>query len=451
MQNSMTVRTRIAPSPTGYLHFGTVRTALFNYLFARQQGGTFIMRVEDTDKERNREEYAADIHTQMHWLGLEPDETYLQSERLPQHQAAIVKMLEADTAYISKEPAKDDSGREVEVVRLRNPGKIITFTDLIRGEITFDTTELGDFVVARSVSDPLYHLAVVVDDHDMEITHVIRGEDHISNTPRQILIQEALGYPRPQYAHIPLILAADRSKMSKRKHETSIVQYRNRGFLAPALINYLALLGWNPGTDQEIFTLEELVPAFSLEQIQKGGAVFDIEKLRWYNRHYLLAMPEDEFSYEAREVLKDALAARDIPWHEEIAENLASLMKERTSVWEDLRTAVAAGEYDFFFTEPDVDPQQLPGKNTDAAGAKKHLAYVDELLASLTHDDYSAEVIKEALMPYAEEVGRGAVLWPLRYALSGRTQSPDPFTITAILGIAESRLRISRALATLEG
>lgn len=445
----MTIRTRIAPSPTGYLHFGTVRSALFNYLYAKKHGGDFIMRIEDTDTARNKPEYDADISIQMNWLGINPDEVYRQSERLPQHIEAIKTMVDAGTAYISKEPSKDDPERQVEVVRLRNKGGTITFNDEVRGEITFDTTELGDFVVARAVDDPLYHLAVVVDDADMNITHVIRGEDHISNTPRQILIQEALGYERPVYAHIPLILATDRSKMSKRKHETSIMQYRARGYLPEALINYLALLGWNPGTDQEIFSLEELVKTFDMSQIQKGGAMFDIEKLNWFNRHYLLAMSEKEFAYESTEVLKEALAARAINWDKSIGESIVPIIKERVHVWEDLRTAASEGEYDFFFSKPELDVSLIHGKKSDKETAVKHLTKAEEILQTLTQNDYKPEEIQEAIWEYATKEGRGAVLWPLRYVLSGQEKSPSPFEIISCIGVDEARLRIRQALATL--
>ncbi|HET8580985.1 MAG TPA: glutamate--tRNA ligase family protein [Candidatus Paceibacterota bacterium] len=443
------IRTRIAPSPTGYLHFGTARSALFNYLFAKQSGGMFILRVEDTDTSRNRPEYDADILDSLNWLGLAADRTFRQSEALPAHQAALRAMIEADRAYVSKEPAKDDPSRTVEVIRLRNPGTKITFTDLIRGDITFDTGELGDFVIARSMNEPLYHLAVVVDDHDAGITHVIRGEDHISNTPRQILIQEALGYARPQYAHIPLILAPDRSKMSKRKHETSLLQFRARGYLPEAMVNYLALLGWHPDDDQELFTLPELVCAFDLSRIQKGGAVFDPDKLRWFNKQYLGQKSDAEFAYEAAAVLKEALAARGVAWQQDTGERLAPLLRERVSVWEDLRAEAEAGEYDYFFAPPALDASILPGKHASAQEAAAHLSHADQLLSSLSHDDYAAEVIKEAIWPYAEEQGRGAVLWPLRYALSGRERSPDPFTIIAAIGVSDARARIKAAISLL--
>ena len=274
------VRTRIAPSPTGFLHIGTARTALFNYLYARKMGGTFVVRIEDTDRARSTKEYEDDILAQLAWLGLSGDEFYRQSERAGEHQKALEGLVASDKAYLSKEPAKDDPTRTVEVVRLRNPGKPVTFIDVVRGEITIDTADLGDMVIARSLTDPLYHFAVVVDDEFAGITHVIRGEDHISNTPRQILIQEALGYERPIYAHLPLILAPDRTKMSKRRHATSVADFAKRGYTKEALINFLALLGWNPGNDKELYTEGELLAAFTLEHIQKGGAVFNEEKLK---------------------------------------------------------------------------------------------------------------------------------------------------------------------------
>ena len=242
----MSVVTRIAPSPTGEMHIGTVRTALFNYLFAKQRGGTYFVRIEDTDKERNKEEWVDAIWRDFEWCGIIPQARYRQSKHVDRHKELLRKLVASDKAYVSKEPKKDDPTQTVEVVRLRNPGVEITFTDLIRGDITFDTSELGDFVIARSIDDPLYHFAVVVDDGDAGVTHVLRAEDHISNTPRQILILEALGFPRPIYAHFPLILAPDRAKLSKRKHGASIDKYRAQGFLAPAILNYLALLGWNP-------------------------------------------------------------------------------------------------------------------------------------------------------------------------------------------------------------
>src|SRR3989344_1737824 len=277
--------TSFPPSPTGPLHIGNVRTALFNYLYARQNNGSFIVRIEDTDKTRSKKEYESSIFESLKWLSLEIDgEIWHQSERTEIYKKYLQKLIEENKAYISTET----EGENREVVRFRNPNKSVKFDDLIRGVVEFDTTELGDFIVAKSVDEPLYHLAVVIDDCESCITHVIRGEDHISNTPRQILIQEAIGAARPFYAHLPLVLAQDRSKLSKRRHgeSASLNYYRHKGYSPEAIINYLALLGWNPGTEQEIFTLEELINVFDLSRVHKEGAIFDEKKLAWVNRKH---------------------------------------------------------------------------------------------------------------------------------------------------------------------
>jgi glutamyl-tRNA synthetase len=359
----MKPRVRIAPSPTGYFHFGLARTALYNYLFAKKMGGAMVLRLEDTDKERSKKEYEDDIYECFEWLGITFDEKYVQSQHVERHKELLKKIIAENKAYISKEEAKDGSGRVVEVVRLRNPGRTITFTDVIRGDITFDTAELKDFVIARSIDDPLYHFAVVADDGDAGITHVIRGEDHISNTPRQILIQEALGFPRPIYAHLPLILAPDRTKMSKRKHQTALREFRRQGYLPEALINFTALLGWSEGKgDREIYSRDELIGAFSLEGIHKSGAVFDVEKLRWFNRHYLLQLPDDSFMKETMLIMKTELESRDKAWNDERARKLMPILRERISVYEDVRELIRAGDLDFFFAKPNVDPAQIPNK-----------------------------------------------------------------------------------------
>lgn len=277
----------MAPSPTGNLHVGTARTALFNFIFARQRSGKYILRIDDTDKERSTKEFEKNILDGLAWLGLPHDELFRQSERMSVYVSYLKKMMDNGSVYVSKEEVKEE-GQRNEVIRLKNPNKKIVFDDLIRGPIEFNTTELGDFVVAKSLEEPLYHLASVVDDIDMGITHVIRGEDGISNTPRQILIQEAMNVPRPTYAHLPLLLGSDRSKLSKRKHGEVvwIDTYKNKGYLPQAILNYLALLGWNPGTEQEIFTLDELIKVFDLSRVHKGGAIFDEKKLAWVNRKH---------------------------------------------------------------------------------------------------------------------------------------------------------------------
>ncbi|MFH1170830.1 MAG: glutamate--tRNA ligase family protein [Candidatus Vogelbacteria bacterium] len=436
----MSVVVRFAPSPTGTLHVGSARTALFNYLFAKQNGGQIFLRIEDTDRERSKPEFEQNIFEGLDWLGLKFDnsEPIRQSERTAIYRAVLEKLISAGTAYVSKEEINDKNKRG-EVIRLRNSGQKITFTDLIRGEISFDTTELGDFVIAKSFDEPLYHFAVVVDDWKMGITHIIRGEDHISNTPRQILIQEALDAPdgkagasRPIYAHIPLILAPDRSKLSKRNlpdgkagGAVSVTEYREQGFLPEALLNYLALLGWNPGTDQEIFSsLTELTKQFSLDKVQKGGAIFNLEKLKWLNREHLKL---------AGDSIWENIFLTD--WPSDLRARVIPIIRERVATLTEGKSLITSGEYDYFRMAPIVDRTLLKTPAT--------LAKTIALLDTLPETDFTAAQIKTALWSYAEEAGRGAVLWPLRMALTGKERSPDPFTVASILGKEEtlSRLR----------
>ncbi len=438
--------TRIPPSPTGHLHIGTARTALFNYLFAQKNGGQMLFRSEDTDKVRSLKEFEQEIIDGLTWLGLtwnNTDNIVRQSERSALYRQYLEQLIANGGAYISKEESKNNPGETVEVVRLKNPNKQITFTDLVRGEITFDTTELGDVVIARNLDDALYHFTVVVDDYLMGITHVIRGEDHISNTPRQILIQEALGIGRPAYAHLPLILATDRSKMSKRHGAVAIQAYRELGYIKEAIINYLALLGWNPGTDQELFTISELIEQFDITKIQKSGAVFDLKKFNWFNKEHLKNYSLDEFI-----AYLDLDSVPDLPAYFDISskkfKQLVPLIRERIHTRQEGIDEIKAGEYDFFFTNPIYETSLLQWKNdADVAAAKPRL---NKALELLTSEDFStAEAIKSALWQYAEEVGKGELLWPLRIALSGRKQSPDPFTIASIIGYEETIKRIGIA------
>lgn len=435
------VVTRIAPSPTGPLHVGTARSALFNYLFAKKHNGSFIVRIEDTDTERSKKEFEENILHNLSWLGLKPDDVFLQSERKDIYTPYIQRLIKSDAAYVSKEESKQEAGKKVNVVRLRNQGKKITFHDEIRGDITFDTAELGDFVIARSETDPLYHLAVVIDDHEMQISHIIRGEDHISNTPRQILIQEALGLNRPIYAHIPLILAPDRTKLSKRRGATSISDY-SHNYLPEAFVNYLALLGWNPGTEKEFFTLTELVETFSLEKIQKGGAIFDVNKLNAINQHYIKELSPDVFRQKVLEAVSNI-------------EDLGDDTEKRDAVILSLQKSVktfseAAAELEkntFYFAPPVYDTENLIPKDSDTARTRTHLEKVLAFLEPV--EQFTAEEIKDVLWDYATEEGRGAVLWPLRYALTGEERSPDPFSVAAILGKSETISRLKAALLKL--
>ena len=336
-------------------------------------------------------------------------------------------------------------------MRFKNPKTTISFVDLVRGEVRFDTTDLGDFVIAKNIDEPLYHLAVVIDDHEMDVTHVIRGEDHISNTPRQILILEALQFVRPEYAHIPLILAPDRSKLSKRHGAVSINEYRKMGFLPQAVVNYLALLGWNPGGEKELFSLEELVKMFEIGNINQDGSIFDLEKLRWFNRQYLLAREDASFAKEAEAILRESISAKNLPWNDSVGKRLTVLLRERVSVWEDIRALVREGEFDYFFTAPRLEAATIPGKGSDANAAIAHLEYIRGVLAPLSPKEFeSVERIKSAVWEYATKEGRGAVLWPLRYSLTGKERSPDPFAICVTIGKDAVLERIDNARATLK-
>ena len=423
--------TRFAPSPTGFLHIGGVRTALFSYLFARQNKGEFILRVEDTDKARNKDEWIKAIVDDLGWLGLKHDIYAQQSARVALHTKYLQKLIDGGYAYVSKEVPKEE-GQRSEVIRFKNPNKKIVFNDLIRGQVEMDPTDLGDFIIARSIDDPLYHLAVVVDDIDMGVTHIIRAEEHISNTPRQIMIMEALGASRPIYAHLPLILATDKSKLSKRKHgeSVSLTYYRNKGYLPEAIINFVALMGWNPGTEQEIFSLDELISLFKIEKVQKAGAVFNVEKLNWFNRQYLDRMDLNTFVEKAG----DFIPKGTLP-------QIATLIKEKISFFGEI-PEILKNEFAFINPLSPYDTDKLRGKSDDP---KTHIKKVIELISTLSEKDFTKEKIKEVIWPYAEEKGRGNVLWPTRYALTGQDKSPDPFISAEILGKTESIKRLSTA------
>ena len=293
------IKTRFAPSPTGLLNFASVRTALFNYLFAKKNNGKFALRIEDTDKERSKKEFEDDIVSGLKWLKLDWDEFLRQSDRLDLYKKYLKKLVDDGYAFVSTE----EEGARKEVIRFKNPGGRIHFDDLIRGRVEMDLTDLGNFVIAKDLKEPLYHVAVVVDDFETGITHVIRGEDHISNTPRQILIQRAIGAVQPIYAHLPLLLGKDKSKLSKRHGAEPLSAYREKGYITHAILNFAGLLGWHPVDEREILSLDELIGLFSIERVQKGGAVCDFEKLNWFNREYIKRLSLDELAAMAKEYI----------------------------------------------------------------------------------------------------------------------------------------------------
>lgn len=437
---------RFPPSPTGPFHIGGVRTALYNYLFARQNGGKFLLRIEDTDKERSKKEFEDEIFESLKWLSFEHDGNVLkQSERTEIYKSKIQELIKKGAAYIAElqEGEIDDNKR---VVRFKNPGGRVKFKDLIRGDVEMEVGDLKDFVIAKNIDEPLYHLAVVVDDIESGVTHIIRGEDHISNTPRQILIAQALGKEKEfQFAHLPLVLAEDKSKLSKRKHgeAVSLKFYRNQGYSKEAIINFMALIGWNPGGEQEIFSLEELVKIFDLSKVQKKGAIFNLEKLNWMNKEWVLRLSHEEQIQNLKiEIAKTRF--KDSPRLEDslFMDKLLKIILERIHKWSDLAKLSDEGELFYYFEAPEINPDRLVWKKQNKTGAKNNLEKVQEILKR--GGEVAASIIE-----LAEKEGKGEVLWPLRTALSGREKSPDPFTLLDILGLDESQRRVEKAIEIL--
>ncbi|MFA6278907.1 MAG: glutamate--tRNA ligase family protein [Candidatus Paceibacterota bacterium] len=433
--------TRFAPSPTGLLHAGNYRTAVFAYLFAKHTGGKFIVRIEDTDAARSKPEYEANILETLEWLNLPADALYRQSEHRIRHRELLEKLVAENKAYVSKETPKNPGDRE-EVIRFRNPGGDYTFVDVIHGEIKTNVDDLGDFIIARSFDEPVFHFAVVVDDADEGVTHIIRGGDHISNTARQMLIRSALGFAEPLYAHLPLIMDNQHKKLSKRYGAKALTEYRDMGILPEALLNYLASLGWNPGDDREYLSREDLSEAFDLSRVQKGSAIFDEVKLLSVNQHWMRELSDDDF-------------AKHLDVGRTTSHMIIQLLKERAKSFKEAREMLSR-ELKCLFEEPVLDRDQLVAKEPKDRPdmTKSALESLSEALKALS-GGVSPEVVKDSIMPLADaeeakgKGGRGAVLWPLRYALSGQERSPDPFTLISILGIKESLSRIEKAIAIL--
>ena len=461
------IRVRIAPSPTGQLHFGTARTALFNFLFARANHGAFLVRIEDTDTERSKKEFEKDILDQLKWLGISWDEEPIrQSERKEIYQVYIKKLLEKDAAYycfcqeedlatikadqisrgeapkysghcqsIKPEIAKERIARgEKSIIRLRVPEKSIEFEDLVKGKITYDASLFGDFVIAKSAYEPIYNLAVVIDDFESKISHVIRGEDHISNTPKQIIIQHLLDFPRLQYLHLPLILNPDRSKMSKRKNITAIQDYRDDGFLKEALINFIAFLGWNPKTNTEIFSLEELIAGFSIKGIQKAGAVFNIVKLEWFNNYYIKHLPLEKLFELSKNYFPSTA-------QEEKIKKIINLQKDRVKKLSEFKT-----NSNFFFELPNYEGQLLKWKDSSNDTMLNNLQSVKSEFENIDSSEFNLINLKKIIDCLVVNSSTGEIYWPLRIALSGLKESPPPLEIAEILGKEESLLRIQQAI-----
>ena len=497
----MTTRCRIAPSPTGPLHIGTARTALFNYLFARHTGGTFVLRLEDTDKARSTGEFERDILEGLHWLGIDWDEgpgvaglpargafgPYRQSERGERYTAAIERLLSEDKAYpcfctaeereadraadpgrsgysgrcasltVAEREARRAEGRE-SVVRFRIGEGTVEFDDLIRGHVSIDTAQLGgDLVIARSDGSPLYHFVVVVDDLAMDITHVIRGEDHLSNTPKHVLLFRALGAEPPLFAHLPLILNPDRSKMSKRKSQTAVDAYREQGYVKEAVVNHLALLGWSSGEDEDLFSLAELEQRFDLTRVQPSGAIFDSERLDWLNGQWIRRLPAAEVVELALPFLVasvDAAAAEGHRVRRPTADDLAPLLP---MVIERLPRLDAVGPMlDFVFIEDvHVDPADLVPKRWDAATTVTGLTEATRLIEELGPAGFEPATLEPPMRALCDERDWkvGDLFMAVRVAITGRRATPPLFDVMAAIGYEPTleRLRAAAALAATIG
>jgi glutamyl-tRNA synthetase len=470
---TQTVRVRFPPSPTGYLHIGGVRTALFNWLYARHHHGVFVLRIEDTDRSRSTEESIQAILEGLRWLGLEWDEgPYRQTERLAIYQEHAYRLLEEGQAYRCyctpeelqerreealrrgesprydrrcRDQSQPPPGRNA-AIRLKAPLQGQThFGDLIHGELTFDNSELDDLIILRSDGIPTYNFAVVVDDVTMQITHVIRGDDHIPNTPRQILIYHALGYPLPQFGHLSMILGADKGRLSKRHGATSVLAYREMGYLPEALLNYLARLGWAHG-DQEIFTKKELVQHFSLTEVNKAAAVFDPEKLLWLNAHYLRTMPSDRLLHE----LMPHLAREGIVKAPEEVDRLY-LARAVESVRERSKTLVEMAHWlRFYFIDHVVYDEKAAAKFLTPDVVPLLSTLVQHLADLQTFDEAAIEQVFQGII--AERgLKLGAIAQPARVALTGGTVSPGIHEVMAIMGRERVLSRLHSALEWIAG
>lgn len=504
--NKQIVRTRFAPSPTGYLHIGSARTALFNYLFARKNRGVFILRIEDTDKERSKPEFEKDIIESLKWLGIEWEEFYKQSERIKIYKKYLEKLLKEKKAYhcfcepeeleakkqeqmsrgepphyngkcanLSEEEVKKnlEKGKK-SVIRLKMPAKKIEINDIVRGKIEFDAGLIGDIVIAKDIENPLYNFSVVIDDYEMKITHILRGDDLLSNTPKQIVLQEALDIPKPQYCHLPMILASDKTKLSKRHGAISVQEYKEQGYLPEAITNMIAFMGWNPDSNKEIYSMQELIKDFSLEKIQKSGAIFNVEKLDYLNGFYIrrktidrltkLCLPylvkaglitpifgEQERFQEFIECFEKEIIEKDFIVQNtkekisfEYLKKIVHLYRERLKKLSEIPELT-----DFFFKEKlQYNKELLKWRGMENREVLKSLDRLIDILSKIEKTKWSQKNLENTLLKEAEkEKDKGYLLWPLRVAISGKEHSAGPFEIAAILGKEKTLNRLKEAKA----
>jgi glutamyl-tRNA synthetase len=465
---SENIRVRFAPSPTGYLHIGGARTALFNWLFARHNKGTFVLRIEDTDRERSTDEYIEAIIEGMTWLGLDWDEGPVrQTDRFDVYKKYVDKLLEEGKAYYCycspedleanrKEAMKQ--GRSLKysgkcrglkepvpgidpVVRFRMPQQGSTYVDdMVKGHVVFENEQLDDLIIQRSDGTPTYNLTVVVDDVDMAITHVVRGDDHLNNTPRQVQLYEALGYETPKFAHLPMILGSDKARLSKRHGATSVMAYYEMGYLPQALVNYLVRLGWSYG-DQEVFSMEELVQYFSFENVGKAAAVFNPEKLLWLNQQYIIQSPNETLAEQVipfleKEQVIQAGQQQDMKW---LAKAVGTL-RERS------KTLVEMAQSLRYYIDEDIEYEEKAKNKFLNEESRELLVELKEGLESMS--EFTEQEIENLFRSIAErkKVKLGKLAQPARVALTGGTQSPGIFEVLDVMGREKTIRRFERAI-----
>lgn len=478
------VVTRFAPSPTGFMHVGGVRTALYAWLFARKHKGTFILRIEDTDKEREVAGSMEHIIKSLKWLGIEwnegpdiggPNAPYLQSQRLESYRTYAQKLIEKGYAYpdpYTKEELEAFRQKATEEKRAflfrdhrpENPGtwdgskplrfkvpevKKYEWQDAVRGTLSAGPEALDDFILIKSDGYPTYNFAHIIDDLEMGVTHIFRADEFISSTPKFLSLYEALGIERPIFATLPPILGeGGNKKLGKRDGAKDILDYDTEGYLPHAMMNFLALLGWNPGGEQELFTVEELTEKFEIERVQKSGAQWNEEKLNWMNKEYIKKLSTEEQVAAVTKFMPDRI--KSLPgFSESFVAKLTSIITERLEKWSDLSTMAEAGEFDYYFSTPSYEADKLVWKTETKENTIIHLNKAVELVSGVSEDSWNKETIKAAVWGYAESVGRGNILWPMRYSLSGKEKSPDPFMLAEILGKTTTTERLTKAIELL--
>jgi glutamyl-tRNA synthetase len=464
------VRVRFAPSPTGFLHVGGARTAIFNWLYAKSKNGKFLLRIEDTDAARSKSELSEQILSSLKWLKMESDETIVyQSDNILRYRKIVNELLVKKKAYYSfdtldelkrkRDEAKAnnqyyksdraeldldestiqkhlDEGRKY-TIRFLVPKGVTKFDDIVHGKTSFQNSEIDDFVIQRSDGSPVYQVAVVVDDHDMNITHVIRGDDHLSNTPKQIVIYNALGWKVPQFAHLPMILDENKKKLSKRKNPVAVEEYRDKGYLRDALFNFLTLLGYAPHNNVEIISREELVKTFTFDRVNKKSAVFDMKKLDWINFEYIKMKDENELA----EMILEKLKQDGLNFEIDYIKKMIPLMRPRVTTINDF---VTKGK--FFFKAPGKYDEKVLAKY----GTVENKNLLNEYLSDLTNNTKSGNItvqkLEQHLRSFAEskEIKAGAIIHPLRLALTGTNESPGIFELMEVLGLEEISKRIGR-------